>query len=274
MSKISDAMDRIREIQRDSDKPPLRNRRRADRTDTHDPTGDTWTGLRLVELDQDLLERNRILTAESDRAAAEMSYKMLRTRMIRRMRDNGWSSVVVTSAETGAGKSVTAINLAISVALESNQTAYLVDLDLRQSSLHTYLGVEPPAGDLTAYLEGRCGLHDVLVDAGIPRLYFAFNSIPQQHSAELLSSTRMRDFVAELHTKDPNGLIIYDAPPLLVADDVLAFLPNFDAVLMVVAEGQTSREDLNKCIDMLSEVEVLGLVLNKSHSANRKSAYY
>jgi capsular exopolysaccharide synthesis family protein len=190
------------------------------------------------------------------------------------MRDNGWSSVVVTSAEKGAGKSVTAINLAISVARESNQTAYLIDLDLRKSSLHTYLGVEPPAGNLTAYLEGRCGLHDVLVDAGIPRLYFAFNSVPQQHSAELLSSQRMREFVDELQKKDPNGLIIYDAPPLLVADDVLAFLPNFDAVLLVVAEGQTSREDLNKCIDMLSEVEVLGLVLNKSHRAIRKSTYY
>ncbi|TDI75955.1 MAG: hypothetical protein E2O84_03560 [Bacteroidetes bacterium] len=150
MSKIQSALEKVRDLRLGADGGPNLGRREADEVDTRDPMADTWVGIPQVNLDVMELARHRIIVGDSVHEVAEMSYKMLRTRMIRRMRDNNWSSIVVTSADAGAGKSVTAINLAISAAREPNQTVYLIDLDLRRSSLHKYLGVQPPAGDLTA----------------------------------------------------------------------------------------------------------------------------
>ncbi|MDH3266010.1 MAG: CpsD/CapB family tyrosine-protein kinase [Gammaproteobacteria bacterium] len=232
-----------------------------------------WTNLGKVELDPACMARNRIIMGLHNPASAEMAYNMLRTRLIKRMRDNKWSSIVLTSPNSGAGKSVTAINLAASVAREPNQTAYLIDLDLREPSLHDYLGVKPQS-DLTAYLNGHAEITDVLAYAGIPKLYFGFSTVPQQHSADLLASRRMGQFVEEVKTRDPHGLILYDAPPVLEADDVLAFAPQFDAVILIVAEGETKRDDLRKSIDILSDINIAGVVLNKSLSVLEKSVYY
>ncbi len=201
-----------------------------------------------------------------------MAYNMLRTRLIRSMRDNDWSSVVITSPDIGAGKTVTALNVAFSVAREQNQRTYLIDLDFRAPSLHTYLGVSP-SKDLTSYLDGECSISDVISVAGIDRLYFCFNSVQHEHSAELLTSPRMHQFVKELREKDPHAMVIYDAPPMLVADDVLAFSPLADAVLLVAAEGQTSRNDLAKSIELLSDTNILGVVLNKSRDVASESYY-
>ena len=231
-----------------------------------------WKNLDQFELDVDSMVRHRLTEGSDQSSGAAMAYNMLRTRLIRRMRDNHWSSVVITSPNTGAGKTVTALNLAFSVAREQNQRTYLIDLDFRVPSLHRYLGVSP-LNDLTNYLDGDCSISDVISVGGIDRLYFGFNTVQHEHSAELLTSPRMHQFVNELREHDPNAMVIYDAPPVLIADDVLAFGPLADAILLVVAEGQTSRNELTKAIDLLSDVKVLGIVLNKSRDMLGESYY-
>lgn len=231
-----------------------------------------WNELAEFSPDADTMASYRLIEGSEQYYGAAMAFNMLRTRMIKRMRDNKWRSVVVTSPDTGAGKTVTALNLAFSVAREQNQRTYIIDLDFRVPSLHRYLGVTP-ARDLTNYLDGECTVSDVISVAGFERLYFGFNTVDHAHSAELLSSPRMHRFVNELREHDPNAMVIYDAPPMLVADDVLAFSPFADAVLLVVAEGQTSRNDLKKAIDLLSDVNVLGVVLNKSRDVLGESYY-
>jgi len=274
MGKLEEALRLAKEMRFKGGQPQPHNRRvTEDLSRLNDASPSIWPDLRTVQLDPACMTRHRIIMGLPNPASAEMAYNMLRTRLIRRMRDNQWSSVVLTSPDSRAGKSVTAINLAASVAREPNQTVYLIDLDLREPSLHRYLGAEPQR-DLTSYLNGDAEITDVLVDADIPRLYFGFNTVPHQHSAELLTSHRMHQFVNELKTRDPHGLIIYDTPPVLVADDVLAFAPQFDAVLLVVAEGETSRDDLRKTIDVLSGINIIGVVLNKSDSVQEKSVYY
>lgn len=233
-----------------------------------------WDGVRRVQLDPKRMARCRITLGLAEPDSTEMAYNMLRTRLIRRMRSNGWSSLIVTSPNVGAGKSVTAINLAISLARERNQTVYLIDLDLREPCLHQYLGVETAQEGLTAYLNGQGELSDVLVDGGVPRLYFALNTVAHQHSAELLTSPRMLRFVQELNAADPNGLVVYDTPPVLVADDALAFLPHANGVLLVAAQGETKREDLAKSTALLEDGNLLGVVLNKAVDVQKDNVYY
>ena len=273
MGKIETALQMAKQAQEKKGRSKS-DRRRASELGLPLEAPEAWADVAKVQLDRDCMARNRIMLGLPDRGSAEMAYNMLRTRLIRRMRNNSWSSVIVTSPNSGAGKSVTAINLAISVAREQNQTAYLIDLDLREPCLHRYLGVEHPPGNLSSYLEGAGGLADVMADGGIRRLYFAFNTIAHQHSAELLTSPRMRQFVEELGQHDPNGIVIYDTPPLLAADDALAFLPQVDSLLLVAAQGETRREDLAKSVSLLEETNLLGVVLNKSVDFEKENVYY
>ncbi|MDH4316169.1 MAG: CpsD/CapB family tyrosine-protein kinase, partial [Gammaproteobacteria bacterium] len=251
MGKLETALRRAKELH--AGKRGSRRESPIAETDADQPgSAGIWQNLARVELDTDTMARHRLTEGSKQYFGAAMAYNMLRTRLIKRMRDNAWSSVIVTSPNPGAGKTVTALNLAFSLAREQSQRTYLIDLDFRVPSLHTYVGVTPTR-DITSYLDGECSASEVVSASAIDRLYFGFNTVQHEYSAELLTSRRMREFVGALKDNDPNAAIIYDAPPVLAADDVLAFGPLADAVLLVVAEGETSRDDLAKAVDLLSD---------------------
>ena len=92
------------------------------------------------------------------------------------------------------------------------------------------------------------------------------------NSSELLVSPKMLELVESLKRSDGSPLIIFDLPPLLTADDALAFTPHVDAVLLVVEEGKTVPTELERATDLLKGTHLLGSVLNKS--AQTQVAYY
>ena len=94
-----------------------------------------------------------------------------------------------------------------------------------------------------------------------------------QHSSEFLNSPRMSEFTAALEREMPRRIVIYDMPPLLASDDVLAFAPQFDSLLLVVSEGKSGRAMLRGAREVLTEMNLLGVALNRSKERN-ESAYY
>ena len=224
---------------------------------------------RNVRLDRDILAENRIISDDID-PGIRTSYKMLRTRVIQRMRANGWQSIAVTSATQGDGKTITAINLALSIASDVNQNVCLVDLDLRHSSIADYLGLTSKNG-VSACLAQQLPLANAVLSPDIDRLLILPNFTTEANSSELLSSPAMQDLADEL-TQDPNRIVIYDMPPVLAADDMLAFAPNIDAILFVVAERKTARTDVMKAFELLENIDIIGTVLNGSDE--RTAAYY
>ena len=224
---------------------------------------------RKVSLDRELLARKRVITTEMD-PIAQTSYKMLRTRLLQRMRANGWQSIAVTSAAQGDGKSVTAINLALSIAGDVNHNVCLVDLDLRHSSIADYLGLQLENG-VSDCLQRKLPLEKAVLNPNIDRLLILPNRTTEINSSELLSSPMMRD-LAQALVQDRNRIVIYDMPPVLAADDMLAFSPNVDAVLIVAAKGNTARTDLMKAHELLEDMQVIGTVLNWSDE--KTAAYY
>ncbi|MGH8495289.1 MAG: CpsD/CapB family tyrosine-protein kinase [Gammaproteobacteria bacterium] len=224
----------------------------------------------VLSVDPDTLARHRIMT-NSQENPARPSYKMLRTRLLQRMRTNGWTSLAVTAAGPGEGKTITAINLAISLAGEVNQRVFLVDLDLRRPNISGYLGIEPQFS-LSDYLRGNATLDQILVNPGVDRLVVIPNETVFENSSEMLSSPKMTQLVDQLRVDDPSWMVIYDMPPLLVADDVLAFSPYVDALLLVVAEGETKQEEVAQARELLKDANVVGTVLNKS--IDQSTVYY
>lgn len=227
-----------------------------------------------IALDDEALARNHILPRITDPAALR-AYKILRTRLLRRLEANQWRSVAVTGVTAGEGKTLTAINLAIALSQDVNTWVFLVDLDLQRPQVADYLGMGGVAGarGVSDYLLGEASLADVMYSPSIERLTVVPNFRPITHASELLSSPRMAELVQALETEQPRRLIIFDMPPVLAADDVLAFAPQVDGLLLVVGEGATGRDALKSAKEVLAEMNLLGVVLNRSNERN-DSAYY
>jgi Mrp family chromosome partitioning ATPase len=217
-------------------------------------------GLPWVEPDLELLEQNRIVVDELSTARA--SYKVLRTRVLQRMRRNGWRTLAVTGTCPGEGKSLTAINLGIHLAWHVTTSVVLVDLDLRSPTIHRYFGIEPRY-DLFDHLHGGVPLERVAIRPGIDRLGVIMNNQRIANSSELLASPEVAAFVEHIKAGEER-IVVFDLPPVLAGDDMLAFAPLVDAVLLVVAEGRTTRSDLAAAHELLQNVNVVGTVLNRS----------
>ena len=217
------------------------------------------------------MEHNCILPQVADRSSLR-AYKILRTRLLQRMSNNQLHSLAITSAGSGEGKTVTAINLAITLAQDPNTAVFLVDLDLQRPRVAEYLGIRCPKG-LGEYLLGEATIENIMYSPNIERLAVIPNSRIFEHSSDLLSGHRMLELVQHLNAEQPRRIVIYDMPPLLLSDDVLTFAPNTDGLLMVVSEGETARGQLEKSKELLAEMNLIGVVLNRSVERN-DGAYY
>lgn len=225
----------------------------------------TYTQTRVIKPAPETLRRNRVLCAH-DEPAVRQAYKMLRTQVVQSLRAQGWSSLIVTSPGAGEGKSLTAVNLAIALAREVNHTVLLVDLDLRRPAIARHFGYEPVFG-LRDYLLDDVPLSEVLFNPDIERLVVLPGGKPLDESSELLTAPKMVQLAQELKTRYDGRIVIYDMPPLLLADDALAFAPNVNAALLVVEEGKTRKDELAQAIEILREIPIMGTVLNKTQHA-------
>ena len=241
--------------------------------DVNDMGGsDDLPGNSKIVTSVNLLKKNKVLSAIDDQKIID-SYGLLRTRVLRRMQQNKWKSIGVTSAGKDNGKTLTAINLGISIARKQNYTVIVVDADLRNPSIHKLFGFEPRVG-LSDYLTSDIPVDNVLVHPGIERLVVLPGKRSAGASSELLSSDKMARLVQELKARYPSRIVIYDLPPVLVGDDVVAFAPNLDTALLVVEEGRTETDKLKRSIDLLEGVDIIGTVLNKSTSDTLTEEYY
>ena len=224
--------------------------------------------LEWVQPELDLLEQNRIVTDE--RSAASAAYKVLRTRVLQRMRRNGWKTLGVTGTCPNEGKTLTAINLSINLAWHSTTSVVLVDMDLRNPSVHRYLGIDTRYG-LMDYFNGDVPLVRAGVRPGIERLGVIMNDRPVANASELLSAPETTQLVEEVKRGD-DRIAIFDLPPVFAGDDVLAFAPSVDAMLIVLSQGTTKRASLLGLRELLQNVNVIGTVLNRS--SERVAPYY
>lgn len=227
-------------------------------------------GFPSLSLDADAMERSCLMPYVKDNRATN-AYMLLRTRLLQQMRPNQWKLLMVTGTLPNDGKTTTAINLAIGISQDVRQTVLLVDLDLERPAIAKSLGVETTAG-LSDYLRGDADANDVLYNTDMDRLCILpnFESI---HSSEMLVSPKMLALLDHIKGLDPNMIVIFDMPPVLSSDSVLAFGPQVDALLMVISEGRTNRSLLQRANQMIEGIPSVGVVLNRSSEGNAGGYY-
>ncbi len=238
---------------------------------THNELEDvSYIQTRVIKLRAEHLEKNRIV-AFNKSDPKSMIFDLLRTHILQKMEENGWRTLAITSPTPEAGKTVIAINLAMSIAQQTNKTAMLVDFDLRRPKIGAYLGI-PMEKSLNDLLAGTAELADVLVNPNMPRLVLLPTRSPVKNSSEILSSKKIADLIKDLRERYESRIIIFDLPPLLVTDDAIALLPQIDCVLMVVANGMSTKREIEDSLRLLPAENLIGTVLNKAEIEPR--AYY
>ena len=217
---------------------------------------------RIHSPNQQLLKENRIISALLPGKWLE-SYRMLRTRCLQSMDAMEWKTLAITSTSGKSGNSLTAANLAISIAMELDRTALLVDANFQNPSINKLFGIQAETG-LSDYLLHDKEISSMLINPGIERLVVLPAGKPLFNSTEMLRSPKMVRLVNELRSRYPSRIIIFDMPPILSHDDTLGFSPYVDCVLLVIEEGRTKSDELKHTVDLLKDINILGTVFNKS----------
>ncbi len=227
---------------------------------------------RVVNLQAKHLEKHRIV-AFNKSDAMSMNFDLLRTQVLQKMKENGWRTLAITSPTPESGKTVIAINLAISIAQQTDKTAMLVDFDLRRPKVGAYLGI-PMEKSLNDLLDGKAELQDVLINPTMPRLVVLPTRGTVKNSSEILTSRKISDLINELRERYESRIVIFDLPPVLVTDDAIALLPQIDCVLMVVANGMSTKREIEDCLRYLPAPKLIGVILNKAEIESTAYDYY
>lgn len=220
-----------------------------------------WSTLAPFKPRLDLMARNRIVTFDQ-KDKAHVPFDMMRTQVLSSCRKNDWKVIGITSPTPSCGKTVTAINLAFSFARQKDTRTVLMDVDLRKPMVAENLGISVPHS-MGRFLSGGEAVEDHFLSYG-ETLAIGTNNRRSLHSAEILQDSKANDAMTFLHNSLAPDIVIVDMPPMLATDDVLAFLPNVDAMLLIAAAGTTIMSDIDDCERELSErTNVMGVVLNK-----------
>ena len=203
-----------------------------------------------------------LVTAHDYTGPASEQYRKLKSSLVKLSQLNRFDkSLMVTSATGGEGKTLTSLNLAISLAQEFDHTVLLVEADIRCPSILKYMGLEAAAGLTDCVLDGT-DVGDVLIKTGIGKLTIlpAGRAVP--NPVELFSSNRMQELLSEIKNRYQDRYVIIDTTPILPFAEPQYIANGVGGVLFVVREGYTSTDKMNKALSLLKNHNVLGVVCN------------
>jgi protein-tyrosine kinase len=227
-----------------------------------------------VALNPTYLESQRIVSHDI-RDPRSRSFDMLRTQVLQTMGASSWQLLGVTSPTAACGKTVTAINLALSIARQPEQSVLLVDLDLLRPQIASQLGFKCYDGVLSV-LEGKSNLLSAVIPARVKNSRFWVLPCERLslNSSEWMASHAMSTLLRQLKQEFKAWTIILDLPPILLSDDVISILPQIDCALFVIAAGLSTAPEIQECHKHLEATPIVRVVFNKVTDASSANYYY
>lgn len=237
-------------------------------------------GKPVFQLDWEKLTGAGYLTPYTKQGTLAEEFRLIkRPVLLNASRENNAQSnkgnlIAITSPLPGEGKTFTTINLAMSIIMERDSTVLLIDGDLIKRSLTSLLGLDKAKGLTDVLLDSHLELHDVIVDTNFPKLRLIPAGQPSGETAELLTSKRMQAIASELSTP-ADHIVLFDTPPILTTIQSRILTTLVGQILVVVAEGNTSQDEIRDAIAVLPDEEdkVIGMILNKCRRSSG-SKYY
>jgi len=206
--------------------------------------------------------REHVVTFHQFDTVSAEQYRKLYTEISHGRRTHELQTLLITSALAGEGKSISALNLAITSAAAADQHGVLlIDTDFRKPSIHKYLGIYPKWG-LADYLWGDAEYSQIFFKTQIPGLTIISAGRKRSNPLALLASTRMEQFVRDIKSQKQYSHIILDSSPVLLTSEPKSLLRHVDTTILIVRAKNTPAEVVSQAIKILGKENILGCVLN------------
>jgi len=221
-----------------------------------------------------------MLTPDNPRSAIAEEYRTIKRPLLINIAGDSVTTpiphgnlIMVTSALEGDGKTFCAISLALSVAMEQDKTVLFVDADTSKADAGKMLGVAATSPGLIDLLQNaRASVVDYILPTNVAKLRILPAGSVHTHANELLASARMQQLMLELSEEDPNRVIIFDSPPLLLTTEATVLSDFMGQIVFVVSAELTPQHAIKQAIEQIGEEKMVGMVLNRSRK--RMNPYY
>lgn len=216
--------------------------------------------------------KRHIITHVNPKSPISEQYRTIRTNIRFSSIDNNIQTILVTSAETEAGKSITSANLAVVYAQQGMKTL-LIDADLRKPTIHFTFNLNNLYG-LSNVLAADRQFEQAVVSTDIPNLHVLTCGPIPPNPSELLGSTRMQEMLEQ--AKKLYDFIIFDTPPALVVTDATILANIVDGSIIVIRSGKTKTENAEKAVALMTDTKskMLGAILNDAPKSKSIYHYY
>ena len=227
-------------------------------------------GSRLVHLDLERLDALGILTPERTRSHIAEDLRIIKRPLLINAFQQGGKAIengnliMIASDMPGEGKTFTAANLAMRIAMELDRTVLLVDADVAKPSITRLFGIEAEIGLVDVLTDDAIQLSDALIRTDVPKLTILPAGARIHHSTEVLASDAMTRLAQELSQRYSDRVVIVDSPPLLVASQATVLARLVGQIVMVVEADKTPQHVVQDALECLDTNSLIGMVLNKT----------
>jgi receptor protein-tyrosine kinase len=233
-----------------------------------------------IEIDLDMLAKKGFVSTNSDRQVINEEYRVIKRKLL----DNAFGPlskslnnsnvIMVTSSRQGEGKTFTAINLALSIALEQDKTVLLVDADVLRPNIMRTLELKNEQGLMEYLLGDKENIAEVMCRTNLDNLRIISAGRSHHLSAELLASERMFDAVEEFANRYPDRIVIVDTPPLLGINETAILANLAGQALVVTEEFKTKLFDVENAVKHLNPEMAIGFIVNKTEQISLEGGGY
>jgi len=232
-----------------------------------------------IEIDLERLKARGFVTPDAPKSQIADEFRVIKRPIIHNARRTAASAIrngnliMVTSALPGEGKTFTAINLALSVAMELDTTVLLVDGDVAHPELPRVLGTPGSPGLLELLTTNELDVSDAIVRTNVENLSVLPAGAHHRRATELLASEQMAVVLHELATRYPDRIVIFDSPPLLPTTEARALALHMGQIVMVVAADSTRQHAVNLALATIENCDIVLMMLNKADKTDVGTYY-
>jgi exopolysaccharide/PEP-CTERM locus tyrosine autokinase len=225
---------------------------------------------RRVELDLARMRELGMVTAAAGRTPLLEDFRIIKRPLLQRafteraQGDNPGNLIMITSSLPGEGKTYTAINLAMSIAMELDHTVLLVDADVARPSVLRTLGLPNQRGLMDILVDDKLDMADVMLRTNVDTLSILPAGTSTPRATELLASSTMSNLVREIANRYPDRIVIFDSPPLLLTSESRVLASHMGQILMVVEAQTTTQHAVKEALSQLEGMNNVNLIYNKT----------
>ena len=238
---------------------------------------------RRIEINHELLSAAGLISNRSEHSQIAEEFRLIkRPILLQAFEDRGGSGraknlIMVSSAKPGEGKTFSAVNLAMSIALERDLTVMLIDADIVHPSIPSAMGFEAELGLMDLIADESLDMSDVLLRTDVENLTVLPAGRPHHLATELFASDRMARLVADITRRYPDRIIIVDSPPILMSSIPGVLALHVGQIVFVVQAEKSTQAAIDGALGLVGSCENIYLLLNKARnigSAEKFDGYY